>query len=141
MTQAIERGRSGKGPSVVECVTYRMGHHTTADDATRYRSKEEVETWKAKDPVARLRRHLLKTGLLTEAETATIQTEAEELVAAELKAYEATPPPNPLDMFANNYEKAPWHVIEQRAELAEVLKEKQGRNEIPELPAAEGRFP
>lgn len=141
VSEAVARARRGEGPSVVECITYRMGHHTTADDATRYRSKEEVEGWKAKDPVERLRRHLLSSGVLTEARAAELHKQAEELVQNEVKAYEDFPKPNPLDMFAHNYEKAPWHLIEQRAELEEVLREKQSRKEIPELPPAEGRFP
>jgi pyruvate dehydrogenase E1 component alpha subunit len=140
VSEAVERGRKGQ-PSVVECVTYRMGHHTTADDATRYRTNEEVESWKAKDPIDRMRNFMLKEGHLSEADVERIQKEAEEHVQAEIKAYEAFDKPNPLNMFANNYKTAPWHVIEQRKELEEVLKEKQSRNEIPELPAAEGRFP
>jgi hypothetical protein len=63
------------------------------------------------------------------------------LIQSEIKEYENFDKPNPLNMFANNYAVAPWHLIEQRKELEEVLKEKQSRNEIPELPAAEGRFP
>ena len=69
--------------------------------------------------------------------------EAVALVQAEVKAYEDYPPPNPLDMFSNNYsyDQAPWPLVEQRAELDKILKEKESRNEIPHLPPAEGRFP
>lgn len=141
VSEAVARGRKGEGPTVLECVTYRLGHHTTADDATRYRSPEEVESWRKKDPVARLEKYLHSKKLLTEGDAETIRKEAEALVQSEVDAYEKFPAPSPLDMFANNYEKAPWHLIEQRAELEEVLKEKQSRKEIPDLPPAEGRFP
>ncbi len=66
MQQAVERARSGQGPTLVEALTYRMGAHTTADDPTRYRDEAEVEAWRAKDPVVRLQRFLMKSNLLTE---------------------------------------------------------------------------
>jgi pyruvate dehydrogenase E1 component alpha subunit len=141
VTEAVERGRRGDGPTVIEAMTYRMLSHTTADDASRYRSQEEVDAWKSKDPLARLRKYMLATGALDETRIESIQKDADAYVAEEIEAYEAADEPNPLNMFAQNYEKAPWHVIEQRAELEDILKEKQSRNEIPELPEAEGRFP
>ncbi|MDE2291419.1 MAG: pyruvate dehydrogenase (acetyl-transferring) E1 component subunit alpha [Elusimicrobia bacterium] len=141
VSDAVARGRRGEGPSVVECLTYRMGHHTTADDATRYRSAEEVEAWKRKDPLARFGKYLQAKGLLTPETAEKARADADAMVNDEVKAYEAFPKPNPLDMFANNYAKAPWALVEQRAELEEVLREKQSRREIPELPPAEGRFP
>ncbi|TPW21128.1 MAG: pyruvate dehydrogenase E1 component subunit alpha [Elusimicrobia bacterium] len=118
-----------------------MGHHTTADDASRYRSAAEVDGWKAKDPLIRYTKYLMAQGLLTEADAAAALKDAETMIAEEVKAYEAFPKPNPLDMFANNYAVAPWMLVEQRAELEEVLREKQSRQELPELPPAEGRFP
>ena len=141
VTDAVARGRRGEGPSIVECLTYRMGHHTTADDASRYRSNEEVEGWKKKDPLSRLRKYLEAKGYLTAAEAEQTLKDAEAMIAEEVKAYEAFPKPNPLDMFAHNFEKAPWPLVEQRKELEEVLREKQSRKELPDLPPAEGRFP
>src|SRR5438876_1827446 len=64
--QAIERARSGEGPTLIEAITYRIGAHTTADDPSRYRDPAEVEFWRTKDPIARLKRLLLKRDLLTE---------------------------------------------------------------------------
>ncbi|MBI2362271.1 MAG: pyruvate dehydrogenase (acetyl-transferring) E1 component subunit alpha, partial [Elusimicrobia bacterium] len=141
VSEAVERGRRGGGPSVVECLTYRLGHHTTADDATRYRDAAEVDSWKAKDPLARFEKYLTAKGLLDAAAAEAAKKDAEAMVADEVKAYEAFPKPSPLDMFANNYAVAPWMLVEQRAELEEVLREKKSRHEIPELPPAEGRFP
>ncbi len=141
VSEAVARARRGEGPSVLECETYRLGHHTTADDASRYRSPEEVEAWRKKDPVLRLKLYLQAKKLWDEAQESSLLREAEAMVQEEIAAYESTPPPNPLNMFADNYASAPWHLIEQRAELEELLKGKQSRREVFELPPAEGRFP
>ena len=63
---AVERARSGGGPSFIDCVTYRLGDHTTADDARRYRSAEEMEIWKKRDPLIRTRNFLESRGLWDE---------------------------------------------------------------------------
>jgi 2-oxoisovalerate dehydrogenase E1 component alpha subunit len=65
MAEAAERARGGGGPSLIEAVTYRMGPHTTSDDPTRYRSDEDVEHWRARDPIARYRTYLEDTGVWT----------------------------------------------------------------------------
>src|SRR5205085_10282904 len=66
MHKAIERARSGQGPTLIETLTYRIGAHTTADDPTRYRDAAEVEAWRARDPIARFEKFLLARGLLDE---------------------------------------------------------------------------
>src|SRR5437016_1471075 len=66
MQQAVDRARSGQGPTLVEALTYRIGAHTTADDPTRYRSSDEVESWRIKDPLVRFKRFLMSSDLLTE---------------------------------------------------------------------------
>src|SRR5690606_35332663 len=62
MRWALDHARSGKGPAFIEAVTYRMGPHTTSDDPTRYRDKEEVERWRQRDPIARIESHLRARG-------------------------------------------------------------------------------
>ncbi len=138
---ALDRARSGEGATVLECETYRIGHHTTADDAARYRPSAEVEAWKRKDPVLRLRSYLGGRGLWDEKREAELQARSQEMIAEEIKAYESFPPPNPLDMFANNYARAPWPLVEQRAELAKILEESRDLEEVSSLPPPEGRFP
>ncbi len=64
--EAVERARSGDGPTMLECVTYRLSLHTTADDPTRYRDEEEVERWMERDPIPRFRDHLVRSGILDE---------------------------------------------------------------------------
>src|SRR5918995_95898 len=61
-SEALMRAREGGGPTFIECLTYRLGDHTTADDASRYRSREQVERWKRKDPVERLRKYMENAG-------------------------------------------------------------------------------
>lgn len=140
-SQALDRARRGGGPTVLECETYRLGHHTTADDASRYRTNAEVEAWKRKDPIVRLRRFLHSRGLWDDAKEAALLSEAQAMIQAEVDAYEAVPAPNPLNMFADNYAVAPWPLVEQRAELEKLLALKKDDQELAALPPAEGRFP
>jgi 2-oxoisovalerate dehydrogenase E1 component alpha subunit len=100
--EAVERAHRGDGPTLIEAVTYRMGSHTTSDDATRYRDDEEVEAWRARDPLERYRRWLLSAGHVDEAAVARIEREAESWVA-EVRAAVAslgTPPDEELFAFA-----------------------------------------
>jgi 2-oxoisovalerate dehydrogenase E1 component alpha subunit len=62
---AMERARSGAGPTLLECKTYRLRPHSNADDDRKYRTEEEVEQWRARDPIARLERYLLERNLVT----------------------------------------------------------------------------
>jgi hypothetical protein len=62
----VERARAGDGPTLIECVTYRLEIHTTADDPTRYRDGEEVEKWRKRDPILRVQRYLVERGLLSD---------------------------------------------------------------------------
>jgi pyruvate dehydrogenase E1 component alpha subunit len=102
---ALDRAKRGEGPTLIECFTYRMSDHTTADDASRYRNKEEVEAWKAKDPILRLRLYMEKSGVWTEQYQKEIEARSKaEVDAAEEKA-ESVPSPNPPDMFTHTYEK------------------------------------
>ncbi|MBZ0156150.1 MAG: pyruvate dehydrogenase (acetyl-transferring) E1 component subunit alpha [Alphaproteobacteria bacterium] len=100
---ALEKARSGGGPTFIECFTYRMSHHTTADDATRYRQESEVEEWKAKDPLLRLKRYMEKQGFWTEQYQREAEEEAKKTVDGAVKTAEAVPPPHPKDMILSTY--------------------------------------
>ena len=97
--EALERARGGAGPTFIEAVTYRIGDHTTADDASRYRSKEEVEQWKKKDPIDRLIRYMVSKRLWDEAYGQRTIADARDRVEAAVKELEATPPSQPQDIF------------------------------------------
>src|SRR3954447_3747524 len=78
---ALETARSGNGPTFVEAYTYRMGAHTTSDDPTRYRVAAEVDVWRERDPIVRLRSHLVARGLVDDAFFAALQAESDALAA------------------------------------------------------------
>jgi pyruvate dehydrogenase E1 component alpha subunit len=139
--EAVARARKGDGPTLIECETYRMGHHTTADDWTRYRETKEVDAWKKKDPIARFKKFLTARKLWDDKKEKNLTTETRRWIDGEVKAYEEFPAPNPLNMFSDQYDKAPRALIEQRAELEELLKFKGGAKVLMSLPPTEGRFP
>ena len=118
---ALEHARSGQGPMLIEAYTYRMGAHTTSDDPTRYRSSDEVESWRAKDPIARLRAYLDREALATEAFYKEIDDEADELAAKIRAGCLALPDPDPLSMFEHSYADPHAQVTQERAFLADYL--------------------
>ncbi len=102
---AVERARSGGGPTLVEAVTFRMGPHSSSDDPTRYRPQEQVDEWKRRDPIERFRAFLLGGGHADGARLAAMEEEARAEVAEAFKAEEKVGPP-PLeslfeDVFAS----------------------------------------
>jgi pyruvate dehydrogenase E1 component alpha subunit len=118
---ALERARTGNGPTLIEAYTYRMGAHTTSDDPTRYRGNDEVELWRSRDPIQRLRKYLNREGAADEAFFAGIEAEADELATEVRAACLALPDPDPLSMFDYAY-TAPHHqVTAERKELSEYL--------------------
>jgi pyruvate dehydrogenase E1 component alpha subunit len=112
--EAVERARAGEGPTLIECVTYRLGMHTTADDPTKYRADAEVAMWEQKDPLTRFKAYLEKRNLLEEG----LEPKVEEEIAAAIRRFEATPPPDPLTLFDHVYAELPPHLAAQRDELA-----------------------
>lgn len=117
VSEALERARNGGGPSLIEAHTYRVTDHTTADDARRYRSEEEVAVWRRRDPIARLARYMKKNGLLDDEEEAAVETRADEQVAEAVAAFEAMEPPSPEEIFAHVFAEITPPLAEQRAEL------------------------
>jgi pyruvate dehydrogenase E1 component alpha subunit len=96
---ALEKARSGGGPTFIECLTYRMANHTTSDDAARYRSPEEVESWRLRDPLLRLERFLANKGLWSEDVGIEMKTRITATVDAAVEAMEALPPAVAADLF------------------------------------------
>ena len=130
--EAVARARAGEGPTLLECVTYRLGVHTTADDPTKYRSDDEVKAWEKKDPLTRLVPYLERKGLLAPGLDAEIDAE----IAAAVERFEATPPPDPVTIFDHVYAERPSHLEAQRTELIERLSEQgPGRDAGDEPPS------
>jgi pyruvate dehydrogenase E1 component alpha subunit len=121
-TEAIERTRRGEGPTLIEAVTYRLGDHTTADDASRYRAEEEVEKWEGRDPILRLRRYLVEQGLWDDDQEAVLLEEAASWVDSQVKLLEEMEPQQPDEIFTSMYAAAPPHVVEQMQSLVEEVE-------------------
>jgi pyruvate dehydrogenase E1 component alpha subunit/2-oxoisovalerate dehydrogenase E1 component alpha subunit len=114
---AAARARRGEGPTFIESVTYRMGAHSSSDDPTRYRSNEEVESWRRKDPLDRLRKAMVARGLLDDAQDEALFHEVDAEVKAAIANVESALNPPRESVFDDVYETLPWHLVEQRAEL------------------------
>ena len=115
MDQALAKARSGSGPTLVEAITYRLSDHTTADDASRYRSPDELaEAWK-REPVLRLRTYLTGLGAWDKAKDDALLKECNEQVQAAAQAYLDTPPPTAEQMFDHLYATLPAALQKQRA--------------------------
>ena len=115
---AVERAADGGGPTFIEAVTYRMGPHTTADDPTRYRSDEEVESWKAKDPIDRVAAHLRANGVDMDALEAEATKEADALAADVRAALEVLEEAGPDALFTEVYAEPHQELARQRRESA-----------------------
>jgi 2-oxoisovalerate dehydrogenase E1 component alpha subunit len=118
---AVERARRGEGPCLIEAVTFRMEAHTTSDDSSRYRSDDEVESWRLRDPIDRFRRHLLGEDLLDDAVESAIHAEAEEAAAAVRSEIYDAPHGDPLEVFDHVYVDPRGFFEEQRAQLRAEL--------------------
>lgn len=124
MEQAAARARAGGGPTFVEAVTYRMGPHTTSDDPTRYRSGEEVEQWRAKDPITRYRAYLEHAGVWTQRLEERVGHRCERLRAELRDAVIHEPDIDIGEVFDTVYRDITPDLARQRDELlAELAKE------------------
>jgi pyruvate dehydrogenase E1 component alpha subunit/2-oxoisovalerate dehydrogenase E1 component alpha subunit len=117
LREAAERARTGGGPTFIEALTYRMGAHSTSDDPSRYRSQAEVDSWARKDPLDRLRRHLVHLELVTDASDAVLEKELTAEIAAAIDDVEKMPAPARESLLDDVYAELPWHLREQLAEL------------------------
>jgi pyruvate dehydrogenase E1 component alpha subunit/2-oxoisovalerate dehydrogenase E1 component alpha subunit len=117
VADAARRAREGEGPTYIEAVTYRMGAHSTSDDPSRYRSIAECAAWKEKDPLDRLRRHIVARSLTDDAKDEAIDQALNREIEAAIDEVENRPPPDRASLFDDVYEDLPWHLREQKAEL------------------------
>jgi 2-oxoisovalerate dehydrogenase E1 component alpha subunit len=120
--RAIVAARNGKGPFFIEAVTYRLGDHTTADDAARYRAPEEVQAHWKEEPIARLRTYLVRQNAWGKAEEEQLAAECQERVEAAVAHYLATGPRAPETMFDHLYAELPKLYRGQRSELERTFR-------------------
>jgi len=123
---ALQRARDGQGPTFVEAYTYRMGAHTTTDDPTRYRLSDDVEHWKLKDPIARVKVYLSRNGLADDDFFAAVEQEAAELGHHLREGCKALPDPKPLSMFDHVYAEETPELAAQREGYAAYLETFEG---------------
>lgn len=121
--EAVERARSGKGPTLVECVTYRMSVHTTADDPKKYRSEKEVSEWRKRDPIERFQKYLLKKKILSDKKIAEVEDRIKDRIQKAVDAAEEQMKRmgDPLDMFDHAYAEMPPYLQSQRKALQKEL--------------------
>ncbi|MBZ9686974.1 pyruvate dehydrogenase (acetyl-transferring) E1 component subunit alpha [Clostridium estertheticum] len=121
--EAVDRARNGGGPTLIEAYTYRIGAHTTSDDPTLYRKDEEVEEWKKKDPIIRMKKYLIEKELWSEGEDLKETESYEAFVNETFKKVEASGIVPLEDIFKYQYEKMTPNLVEQYEEYNEFLKE------------------
>jgi 2-oxoisovalerate dehydrogenase E1 component alpha subunit len=120
---AAERARVGAGPTLVELVTYRAGPHSTSDDPSRYRPKDDHERWPLGDPIERLKNHLVALGVWSDERQTQLRAEIDDEVLAAAREAESHgtlhdgPKPGAGTMFEGVYKEMPRHLREQRDEM------------------------
>ncbi len=117
---AVRRARKGQGPTLIEAMTYRYGPHATADDPTLYRSREEEEKWRKRDPIERLRLFLEGRGEWDERVGEKVAQETADQVEAAITAIESEPLPGRDDAIRHGFQRIPAHVVDQLHAMQEA---------------------
>ncbi|GAB3538595.1 pyruvate dehydrogenase (acetyl-transferring) E1 component subunit alpha [Arthrobacter tecti] len=126
--EALDRARTGGGPTFIEAVTYRMGPHTTADDPTRYRDANELEDWAAKDPIARLAGLLDSEGLLAAEVTDAVKAKADDVAARLREGCISMAEPEALDVFKHVYSEPNSWLARQQDQYEQYLASFESSN-------------
>jgi pyruvate dehydrogenase E1 component alpha subunit len=119
---ALDRARTGGGPTFIEAVTYRMGPHTTADDPTRYRDPAELDLWRGKDPLSRVEAYLTAQDALTDERRTAIAAKADAVAAEMRSGITALQDPDPLSVFDNVYAEPHTGLARQRDHYSRYLR-------------------
>jgi 2-oxoisovalerate dehydrogenase E1 component alpha subunit len=119
--KAMQAAREGQGPTLIEAFTYRMGAHTTTDDPTRYRLATELEAWKLKDPLERVKAYLVRSGAAGAAFFEAIDAEAAEVGRNVRQGCLAMPDPQPMSIFENIYSEPNALLDDERRQFAAYL--------------------
>jgi pyruvate dehydrogenase E1 component alpha subunit/2-oxoisovalerate dehydrogenase E1 component alpha subunit len=117
--EAVDRARSGGGPTLIEAVTYRFGGHSSSDDPRRYRDEAEVLAWRQRDPIARFESWLRERGLLNDALRDRVAADAKAEIQAAVDAVAGTPPPALATLFDDVYAEPTPRLRAQRDECLE----------------------
>lgn len=117
--KAVDFARAGNGPTLIEALTYRLEGHSTSDDPSRYRSKDEVRAWADRDPLIKFGSFLQRQGIWNESKEKAQLTEIEREVEIAVEKAEQTPPPPVASIVEDVFADLPWHLQEQ---LGQVLR-------------------
>ncbi len=121
--EAVDRARAGKGPTLLELVTFRMGAHSSSDDDSRYRSEEMMELWGRKDPLARFRQFLVRGGFWEEGEDEELRQSVQSELQAAIEAAEKEGPPPLSSMFDDVFEERTATLEEQWDALRQAYEQ------------------
>lgn len=121
-TNAVERALEGKGPTLVESLTYRIGFHNTTDNPKAYRDDDEVREATTRDPILRVERYLERSGIWDNARASEMEREIERELEAAVATASNYPVPDAMEMFDHVYADAPSRVRSQREELQEIRR-------------------
>jgi len=116
---ALERARRGEGPALIEAYTYRMGAHTTSDDPTKYRSRDETDQWRARDPISRVQTYLLRSGAIDQNWLDAVDAESEALAIRVREGCVTLPDPKFEEFFENVVIDPADILLEQRDDYLE----------------------
>ena len=119
--KALDKARRGKGPTLIEAITYRMSHHSTSDDYRRYREEKEVETWKIKDPIYSFRSRLESLGIWNSEDEANVSKSIIQQVKDAVLYVEGLPSPDITSILDDVYDQPTWNLEREIKELAEEL--------------------
>lgn len=119
---AVDKARAGKGPTLIECVTFRMGPHSSSDDPKRYVPEEQKSEWAKKDPITRFRNYLTKKGVWSDKLENELVARIKDEIQAAVAAAEEAPAPEVEELFRDVFAEMPWHLEEQLQELTESVE-------------------
>lgn len=117
--EAVDRARNGEGPTLIECVTYRIGPHSSSDDPTRYRDEATYQFWKQRDPIDRFRQYLMSKKVLSEKQDQALIVDLKAKLADAVERAEAQPPPGIEDLFNDVFAELTPQLVRQRAAMLE----------------------
>jgi len=114
---ALKKARNGNGPTLIECFTYRLGDHTTSDDAAKYRKESEVKKWELKDPLLRLKRYMIKNKIFSSKYEKEVRARAEKRIEQAVKKAELIKRIEPEEIFNYMYKTLTPNLEEQQRKI------------------------
>lgn len=136
---AVEKAAAGGGPTLIEALTYRYGAHTTSDDPSKYRSAQEAQTWRERDPIPRLQKQLREWGLWDDEQESACLTEVDATVSSAIAAMEAMPPTPPEQMFEHIYKEMTPQLARQQEELRVLLASRKAEQAASDRRKGDGQ--